>query len=585
MNETILYISKSEQDIQSFLKYLQSKLKAEQKECTLDEKHDILKVPKYYDIVGKSIYGNRLGIGYGYCKYYCFSEAYDRNKYSNAENERLKEILMHTREGAEEISGLDILCMLGFSAVCQNNYGRQVIFTRKRQITKNNIIEELNKALVIHEQNAIEIEYLDRYYRGDQPILYRQKVNRPEINNKIAVNLAYELVERKTAEMCAEPIQYVLRGTDNHKSEEITQLNITMDSESKQECDIDIHRWRSICGTGYRFIGNDDGQGQLLDESDFSLSSENPMYTFVAYYSNGRPAFSCQIGEDENGADIYYVFTDNEWFDIRNGKIYASGINGNRAIPVIEYPNNARRLSDIEMTIAITDAINVLTSDRINGVEQFVSAWVKFVNCEIDIDTFRKMRQEGALVVKSNNGSDNKADVDVMTSELNQTEGQVVFTDLFERFLSIQGLANRQGNTGGDTGSAVELRNGHYDAGLRTAINEPILKKSERMALRLILNRLRINKGFTLMPSDVEIHINHNKLDNMLVKAEVLEILLRCGINYKRAVKTIDMFSDPEQVTLESAKRMEMLFPEEQPTTATPNNNNDDKNNGKTADE
>ena len=100
MNETILYISKSEQDIQSFLKYLQSKLKAEQKECALDEKHDILKVPKYYDIVGKSIYGNRLGIGYGYCKYYCFSEAYDRNKYSNAENERLKEILMHTREGA-----------------------------------------------------------------------------------------------------------------------------------------------------------------------------------------------------------------------------------------------------------------------------------------------------------------------------------------------------------------------------------------------------------------------------------------------------------------------------------------------------
>ena len=100
-----------------------------------------------------------------------------------------------------------------FSAVCQNNYGRQVIFTRKRQITKNNIIEELNKALVIHEQNAIEIEYLDRYYRGDQPILYRQKVNRPEINNKIAVNLAYELVERKTAEMCAEPIQYVQAAT------------------------------------------------------------------------------------------------------------------------------------------------------------------------------------------------------------------------------------------------------------------------------------------------------------------------------------------------------------------------------------
>lgn len=449
-----------------------------------------------------------------------------------------------------------------FTAVCGCSFGRQIIYTNKASITKDNIVDELNKALVIHNQNAIEIEYLDRYYRGDQPILYREKVNRPEVNNKIVLNLAYELVERKTAEICAEPIQYVLRGTDDKKSEEITQLNITMDSESKQECDIDICRWRSICGTAYRFIGNDSGSDELLDESDFALFSENPIYTFVCYYSNSRPAFSCQIREGDKGKTIYFCYTSREWFKISDGEIKESGKNGNGAIPVIEYPNNARRLSDVEITIPITDAINTLNSDRINGVEQFVSSWVKFVNCEIDKDSFLSMRQEGALVVKSNNGGENKADVDVMTTELNQTEGQVVFNDLFEKFLSIQGLANRQGNTGGDTQGAVNLRNGHYDAGLRTAINEPILKKSERMSLKIILNRLRINRGFTLMPSDVEIHINHNKLDNMLVKAEVLEILLRSGIYYKRAIKTVDMFSDPEQVAVESKERMEALYPD-----------------------
>lgn len=451
-----------------------------------------------------------------------------------------------------------------FTAVCGCSFGRQIIYTNKASITKDNIVDELNKALVIHNQNAIEIEYLDRYYRGDQPILYREKVNRPEVNNKIVLNLAYELVERKTAEICAEPIQYVLRGTDDKKSEEITELNITMDSESKQECDIDICRWRSICGTAYRFIGNDSGSDELLDESDFALFSENPIYTFVCYYSNGRPAFSCQIREGDNGETIYFCYTNREWFKISDGEIKESGKNGNGAIPVIEYPNNARRLSDIEITIPITDAINTLNSDRINGIEQFVSAWIKFVNCEIDEEQFKKMSLMGALVVKSNNGSENKADVDVMTNELNQTEGQVVFNDLFEKFLSIQGLANRQGNTGGDTQGAVNLRNGHYDAGLRTAINEPILKKSERMSLKIILNRLRINRGFTLMPSDVEIHINHNKLDNMLVKAEVLEILLRSGIYYKRAIKTVDMFSDPEQVAVESKKRMESLYPDKE---------------------
>lgn len=451
-----------------------------------------------------------------------------------------------------------------FTAVCGCSFGRQIIYTNKDSITKDNIVDELNKALVIHNQNAIEIEYLDRYYRGDQPILYREKVNRPEVNNKIVLNLAYELVERKTAEICAEPIQYVLRGTDDKKSEEITELNITMDSESKQECDIDICRWRSICGTAYRFIGNDSGSDELLDESDFALFSENPIYTFVCYYSNGRPAFSCQIREGDNGETIYFCYTNREWFKISDGEIKESGKNGNGAIPVIEYPNNARRLSDIEITIPITDAINTLNSDRINGIEQFVSAWIKFVNCEIDEEQFKKMSLMGALVVKSNNGSENKADVDVMTNELNQTEGQVVFNDLFEKFLSIQGLANRQGNTGGDTQGAVNLRNGHYDAGLRTAINEPILKKSERMSLKIILNRLRINRGFTLMPSDIEIHINHNKLDNMLVKAEVLEILLRSGIYYKRAIKTVDMFSDPEQVAVESKERMEALYPDKE---------------------
>ena len=173
------------------------------------------------------------------------------------------------------------------------------------------------------------------------------------------------------------------------------------------------------------------------------------------------------------------------------------------------------------------------------------------------------MRQEGALVVKSNNGGENKADVDVMTNELNQTEGQVVFDDLFQRFLSIQGLATRQGNTGGDTQGAVNLRNGHYDAELRTAINEPILKKSERMSLKIILNRLRINRGFTLMPSDIEIHINHNKMDNLLTKSEALQMLLNSGINYKRAIKTVDLFSDPEQVAVESKDRMDILYPTE----------------------
>lgn len=452
---------------------------------------------------------------------------------------------------------------LRFSEVVNNDYGRTVIYTNKNKIDEGNIVDELAKAIIIHTSNAIAIEYLDRYYRGDQPILYRQKVNRPEVNNKVLVNLAYELVERKVAGICAEPIQYVLRGTDEKKSEEISQLNAIVDSEDKQDCDIDICRWRSICGTAYRFVGNDKGSGMLLDESDFVLSAENPINTFVVYHTNKKPAFSCQIREDEDGNEFYHCFTDSKWFVIRDGKIVDSGINGNGAIPVIEYPNNSRRISDIELTIGITDSLNILSSDRVNGIEQFICSFMKFINCEIDATEFAKIKDLGAISVKSNNG-DNRADVDILSQELNQTEGQVVFDDLYNKFLEIHGLANRASvNSGGDTGNAVSLRNGYHESNLREAIDEPILKKSERMSLRIILNRLRIKKGFTLLPSDVEIHINRDKLNNIMTKAEALKILLESGIHYKRAIRTVSLFNDSDRVAEESKARMEILYPME----------------------
>lgn len=455
--------------------------------------------------------------------------------------------------------------MRPFSALTHNRYGRQVIYTRKNFIDGRNIVEELDKALSVHTMNAMEIDYLDRYYRGDQPILYRVKKVRPEINNKVVENLAMFIVETKTAEIAGEPIQYVLRGTDKEKSAEIARLNAIMSGEDKAFFDIELCRWRSICGTAYRFIGNDTVHKRLLDEENFYLSTEDPRLTFVVYFSDGYPAFSCQIREDEDGNKVYHCYTAGQFFVVKNGVIFRSGTNGNGAIPVIEYPNNMRRLSDIEITISLTDVINEMASDRANGIEQFVASWVKFVNCEIDMEQFAKMRQEGALVVKSNTRVENqKADVDILTSELNQSETQVMVNDSLEKLLVIQGLADRQANTGGDTQGAVTLRNGFYSMEKRSEIAEPVFIRAERMALRVILNRLRVTKGFDLMPSDVEIKISRTKSDNMQVKAQVLQMLLTSGIRYERAIKTVGLFSDPEQVAVESRKRMEILYPEDE---------------------
>ena len=64
-----------------------------------------------------------------------------------------------------------------FSEICSNAYGRKVIFSNVEFITIDNIVEELGKALSVHWNNRREIDYLERYYKGDQPILYRTKMD------------------------------------------------------------------------------------------------------------------------------------------------------------------------------------------------------------------------------------------------------------------------------------------------------------------------------------------------------------------------------------------------------------------------
>ena len=139
---------------------------------------------------------------------------------------------------------------MSFTDICSNSYGRQVIYTNAENIDNTNIVKEVGKAYSIHLKNRTEIDYLERYYKGDQPILYRKKKVRPEINNKVVENHALEIVEHKAAENFGEPVQYVLKGTDETtkeaKSIELNDLNDSNEMEAKDEIDTQMARDRSI---------------------------------------------------------------------------------------------------------------------------------------------------------------------------------------------------------------------------------------------------------------------------------------------------------------------------------------------------
>mgnify|MGYP002523310499 CR=1 FL=1 len=86
-------------------------------------------------------------------------------------------------------------------------FGRKVIYYDTGEVTRGNVCEILNKVLDIHRANQNDIEHLYSIYRGRQAIFDKEKSVREEINNKIVVNFANQIVTFSTGYLLGKPIQ------------------------------------------------------------------------------------------------------------------------------------------------------------------------------------------------------------------------------------------------------------------------------------------------------------------------------------------------------------------------------------------
>ncbi len=445
-------------------------------------------------------------------------------------------------------------------------FGRRVIYTSEYNITRNNVLDVLNDSLVVHNRNAMEIDYLYRYYTGEQPILEREKDVRPEINNKIVENHAMEIVDFKKGYVFGEPVQYVRRGDNQGVADNIAKLNEYMFSEDKASKDSELAEWFYICGTAYRMVLPDNnldltpnGELETPDDCPFEMDTLDPRSTFVVY-NNGfgkKPVMGVICVRDSEGENVYGIYTRDCYFEVRNDEIIREEAHTLGDVPIIEYPANNARMGSFETVLPLLDAINLINSNRLDGLEQFIQAFMKFINCDIDRDTLMEFRELGAIKVKSEPG--NPADVDIVTQELNQTQTQVLKDDLYQNMLIICGMPDRKGSgkSTGDTGQAVLLRDGWSSAETRAKDTELMFMRSERRFLKLVLNILKTTDRADISISEIDIKFTRNKTDNLLVKTQGLQNMLEAGIHPLIAITHSGLFSDPEQTYLDSTEYLE----------------------------
>lgn len=457
-------------------------------------------------------------------------------------------------------------------------YTEEEVLSSDLEKQKEIVADIIQSSKSIHEQNKTETKYLKDYVSGLQDIYFeKQKLTRPEINNKTVENWAFAMIDFKKCYLLGKPIQYVQLNDSGEK--EIATLNRFVRYENKKAKDMLIYDDVLTCGRGFRFknytpVSED-------DESPFELLNCEPENTEVVY--------SNQLGNKQVGA---YVQTSMEYIDthidpntqqpisepklyneytfyLRNHLFVLNDKSGDLKVvsdkPILlnehiitEYYTNKYRLSIVEIGKSLFNDINYLESLDKDDMEQFVNAIMVFTNAEVTANEIAQIKELGAVCISST--ENRKASIDLLQQRLNATDTQVYYTRLLTSLHQILGIPMASDNgtvTSGDTGKAKLTGQGYTTAGIRAEGEETMFGMCDMEALKGVLKACKLsplNEIKNLKISDIEPKFFRDMSDNILTKTQALLNLYSCDIPRKFANSIIGLFGDSNAITTEQER-------------------------------
>jgi len=432
-------------------------------------------------------------------------------------------------------------------------FGRKKLTTDVEMIDGSNVETVFEAIEETFPTTINEIDQLWNYYVGKQDILNRVKLIRSDINNTIVENRAKEIVDFKTGYLCNNPIQYISRGEDS--TELVAKLNNFMLSEGKASKDKELIDWINIAGIGFRMVmpDQDADPTEESDEAPFEIFTLDPRNAGVVYSTgiSDKPlaAFYRIVTENEGEqSTIYTVYTKESVFRLVNGQLDGTEPNGLNMIPIFEYKRDLARMGAFEAVMPLLDAINTIDSNRLDGIEQFIQSLILLINCELpEGSTVQDLLQSGAIKLKQT--GDMKADIKILSEQLDQQQTETLKQDLYASVLSICAMPNRNGGSStSDTGVAVIYRDGWSMAEADAAAFELSFKRSETEMLKLVLHICTELNQLDVQPSKVDIKFTRRNYENIETKTNVLNTMLNNDkIAPKLAFQYCNLFCDPEE--------------------------------------
>lgn len=494
--------------------------------------------------------------------------------------------MVYAENGAYEKENIELL-------------GRRRIYTDVEEITEGNIIQVLQDALNIHQENAREIAYLLRYEKGVQP-LQRKKTVRSDIDIKVSDNIANQVTEFKLGYNWGNPISLVQRGNKDLSGNDadsdddaISMLNEMNEAEAVFAKDQELARYIEICGIGFQMI---DIKREYEGCSVFDIDTLNPLYTFIVYRNDIRetPMMSCTYRRLKNGDRYFTCITPKTRYEIRNELEIVNGekksekwVFGPRngetnplgEIPVVEFVRAYDRMGCFERHISDMDALNVEVSDFANSVAQDTQSLWWGNDFEFPKDPLTGEARKpisGQWIMTSTTPSGSKPMIQALASPFSYDGVQQNIESKRNLILQKCYVPLQTDPGGGSTASAMSMSSGWSAAESAACKEEQIVKRSKMQVVKLELLAIQkspdVPAGSPLLElklSDIQPKFTRLKTFDLGTKTNAMVAMIKSGIHGRIAMQTVDLFPDVAQAWADSKNLIEKyqksLFEEKQP--------------------
>ena len=461
--------------------------------------------------------------------------------------------------------------------------GRKAIYTDAPEITRENVASIVERTYIDHLINRDQMQALFKYEKGDQPIFYRVKSIRPEINVPACANYARLITDFKVSYEFSSPIMFVQRARDDYRKsypkqddKRISTLNEMLFEQSKPAKDYYMAGDFKRCGLGYMAALP---KKEMLETevAPFDLLVLNPLNTYIIRTND---AYRKKIAAVTYTTDIdtqtnhFTVYTENRVYQFDSiTQNPVESVNPIGLIPIVEFPNNLSRQACFEAVIPLMDALNIVNSDRVNDVAQYVQSILWLNNCKVSDEQTEELRNGGFIQTKDT-ADGRQANVTYVTAPLNQQETQSLVGYMYSQILEIAGVPGRESSTGGNTGSAILLSNGWQLAETQAKATEIMISECEQELLRVILAIIRNTPSMPedlkkLQVSDVLIKFPRNRGYDLVSRTSALSNMINIGIDPEKAISVVDIFDDAQQAAMDSLERIDdILFKKTETSTS-----------------